>query len=175
MAKTLPANYTTTGPDRYARTGSDVLYDGEGRWQTINRNHNWLAANRVKEHVTAHWPPAGGWTPDLQENAGPTDRLEYLITPRTHVVRIRIWVNAETPGGNGTVAVRVGAGAPINFVFAGPYNRANEQTGTLVVTGGVPAATDRITVALTAPGGSTINLRMLAIRDDNLAWPGDAP
>src|SRR3990167_4557440 len=110
MAKTLPAAFGEIGADEHARGGGAGLFDGDPRgWRELTRNQSWLCANRIKRHA-ARWWPAGAFSASnrsLRETgAGFIDRLEFRVTPRRSVARLRVWCNAATDGGAGAGRIR---------------------------------------------------------------------
>lgn len=177
MAKTLPAAFGEIDPSEHARGGQEIVFDGGERgWRGLVRDQHWLLANRVTTHVSAQWPGGafsrggGGFATNrsVRETAvAYVDRLQYRLTPRLHILRYRVWCNADTDGGTGRVRVNVGANN-LTFTFAATYAGGNEQTGTIAVTGGTPPATDLVTVRMEVGTSAFIDLRWLTIADDPL-------
>lgn len=172
MAKTLPVALDTVGPAEFAHVGSPIVFDGGGGQQTVNQQHNRLLAVRSKEHVTQSWIAA-----DIREAAGAgwVTVLDYRITPRRHIPRLLIRVNAACDAALSTGDVRITTpAAAVTFNFAGVWSPANEQSATVACTNTQPPTRQRVTVELQRTAGNWIDLRRLLIRDDTLVL-GDLP
>lgn len=174
MAKTLNANFGELDAGERTFAGKPVIFDGaEAGWRELNRNHSWLLANRVKTRHVNQWWPAGASGLRETGSGAYSDRLNFRITPRRHVVRLKVWANCDTDGANGKMRVSIGA-TNLDFNFAGAHSVLNVQTGTIAVTGGTPPTTDLVVVRFDADLSTFIDLRWLYIRDDALVL-GDLP
>ena len=174
MAKSLPliTAFVQPTPGTLAIVGDGILFDRSGHWRDVNRDQNWNLAYRVKRHVSDQWDAAV-----LRDAVGAgafVDVLEYRISPRIHVPRLRIRVNADTDGNTGEVRVTTPAAAT-TFTFGAAFAATTEQTGTVACTNTQPPTRQIVTVAIRYAGTSTrVDLRRLMIRDDYLAI-GDMP
>lgn len=171
MPKTLPANYTPGDAALLARVASDIVYDGAGGSQVLNQNHNWLVAHRIRSHVAQSWITTG-----VRSAAGAFNiHLSYRMTPRRHVPRFMIRVNADCSGAGLGGEVRVSSPAGVQtFVFNGVMTAAGEQSAAIACTNTIPPTTQLVTVELRVTTAAWIDLRRLAIRDDDLVV-GDLP
>ncbi len=178
MAKTLPGTFTEQDPGDLIIVGDPVQFDGDGGFQTINRNHNWLMANRSKSHVSMSWVTTAAVAGErtLRETNGAFQtRLEYRITPRRHMPRVLIRINAGCNAGGVAGEIRVSSpAANATFTFTGAFGPTTEQTAVIAVTNTAPPTTQIITVEVRKTSAVWIELRRLMIRDDTLAV-GDLP
>ena len=171
MAKTIPATFTDTGFDDFSRGGDLVQSDGDGGFDTIRKNHNWLVAYRTKHHVSMSLETgvAGGsqFGRSLRSVAGAWEtRLEFRITPRRHMPRIYFRVNADTDGGTGMIRiVTPGPTASATMTFAAVFGAGNEQQGSVAVTDTQPPTTQVVQVQMQVGTSAYVDLRRLLIRD----------
>lgn len=176
MAKNIGSpSYRTAQPSDYIKIGDPVIFDGRAQPQELNKNHNWILANRGKAHATNSYPVAGSVRAITETAAAWADRLHFRITPRRHVPRLNIWCNASSDNVTGQIRFVIGATISAVLTFNGAASATTWQNTTIAVTGGTPPTTDllQVQMQIVAPS-TTVTLIGLTIQDDILVL-GDMP